>query len=117
MRLPHLTRADFLNHWRDVHAPLIASLANALGVRRYVQFHGLDGDTLGTLGVRPSALPEWDGIAQIWFDDQEAALRARNTIDGKAAIARVRADELLFLDRARSIAWWGEPHVVIGGAA
>ena len=36
-RKPGLSWDEFSNYWREVHAPLVKSHANALGVRRYVQ--------------------------------------------------------------------------------
>lgn len=112
-RLPHLSHAAFLSHWREVHAPLIMSCANDLGIRRYLQIHGLDNEALTTLGVRSDSAPLFDGIAQVWFDNQSAALSARDTPAGKAAFAQVRLDEARFVDRERSVAWWGEPHVIL----
>jgi uncharacterized protein (TIGR02118 family) len=111
-RLSHLSAADFLAHWRNVHAPLVASLAGDLGIRRYVQIHALGEETLTALGV--TGAPLCDGVAQIWFDDQAAALSARDTAAGKAAFAQLRHDEANFIAREKSRLWWGEPHLVLG---
>lgn len=113
-RLPHLSHAAFLTHWRDVHAPLVVSLASDLGIRRYLQLHGFGDEVGAALGVRPSVGANCDGVAQIWYEDENAATRVRDTPAGKAAIAQLRRDEALFIARERSIFWWGQPHLVIG---
>ena len=41
-RRPELSREQFQAYWRDKHAPLVASFAPVLGIRRYVQCHTLD---------------------------------------------------------------------------
>lgn len=112
-RLPHLSREAFLTHWREVHAPLVASLANDLGIRRYLQIHGLSDEIAATLG-RSSTATLCDGVAQVWFDDQSAALRTRDTPAGKAAFALLRQDESRFIAREKSFSWWGEPHLILG---
>ena len=111
-RLPQLSRTAFLNHWHEVHAPLVASLANELGIRRYLQLHGLGEEALAGLGQ--TRAPVCDGVAQVWFDDQAAALRARDTSSGKAAMALLRQDEARFIARDKSVSWWGEPRLILG---
>ncbi len=41
IRLPHLTRAEFQDYWLNRHGPLVASVKDALRIRRYVQTHSL----------------------------------------------------------------------------
>ncbi len=64
-RLPGLTIEQFVEHWQDVHAPLVTKLPP---LRRYVQNHPV----LEAYGVRGMS---HDGWAELWFDDL-AALRA-----------------------------------------
>jgi uncharacterized protein (TIGR02118 family) len=64
---PGLTRAEFEQHWFEVHGQLGAQLP---GLRRYVQNHGL-----------PEALPHramtHDGFSELWFDDLASFERAK----------------------------------------
>ena len=45
-RLPALTLSEFQDYWLNQHAPLVRSVAETLGIRRYVQSHALDDDGL-----------------------------------------------------------------------
>lgn len=62
-RKPGLTHEQFLKHWTEVHAPLALKYAPRL--RKYVQNHGVQ---------LPGVEFEYDGIAELWFDDVESAL-------------------------------------------
>ena len=46
VRLPHLSREEFQAYWRGTHAPLVASVAGTLKIRRYVNV--------------PTLMPPWD---------------------------------------------------------
>lgn len=83
-RKPGMSVEDFQLHWRTRHGALGAKVP---GVRRYVQCH-----------VRPSAYragrePRFDGVAETWFENEDAMRAAANTPEYKA----VRADEANFL--------------------
>lgn len=61
-RLPGLTIEQFVEHWQEVHAPLVVQLP---GLRRYVQNHPV----IEAYGVRGMS---HDGWAELWFDDLPA---------------------------------------------
>ncbi|MGH6955116.1 MAG: EthD domain-containing protein, partial [Caulobacteraceae bacterium] len=44
VRLPSLSREAFQRYWFETHAPLVASVKDALRIRRYVQLHSLPAD-------------------------------------------------------------------------
>ena len=92
-----LSREAFGQHWRTRHAAIVSELP---GIRRYVQNHvtAEGGD--------------WDGIAEVWFDDIDA-MRANV---GRPELDRIRADEPNFLDTASMGTLVVEPTVVIDGA-
>src|SRR5208283_4952007 len=48
-RLPHLTREAFQTYWLETHAPLVASVKEALRIRRYVQLHSLPAEVSESL--------------------------------------------------------------------
>jgi uncharacterized protein (TIGR02118 family) len=79
-----LTRDELLRYWRGVHGPLAAS---APGPRRYVQS-----------AVLPSACepgePRFDGVAQIWFDDDIAL---QTLLESKLFRESVKPDERNFV--------------------
>jgi uncharacterized protein (TIGR02118 family) len=91
-RKPELTHEQFVKHWFEIHGPLARAVP---GVRRYVQSH-----IIGTR-TRPD-IPETDvaidGIAELWYDDQDALARAAATSEMK----RLTDDGALFIGRIKS---------------
>ena len=71
-------------YWRQVHGPIAVRIP---GLRRLVQSHALriPGD------ARP---PDFDGVAELWFDDVDALLRARGSEEWRLS----GLDEPNFLD-------------------
>jgi uncharacterized protein (TIGR02118 family) len=86
-RRADLTPEAFDRYWRDVHGPLGARIP---GLRRLVQSRAVPvpGD------ARP---PDFDGVAELWFDDTAALLAARRSPQWQAA----SADEANFIDPNR----------------
>jgi len=69
-RLPHLTREQFQRYWREVHAPLVRSHADALGLAGYVQNHALPEGVNDKLARERGSPTSFDGVAQLWWHDQ-----------------------------------------------
>jgi uncharacterized protein (TIGR02118 family) len=82
-----LTPEEFRRYWRDVHGPFGARIP---GLRRLVQSYTvhLPGDVRG---------PDFDGMAELWFDDASSLLAARQSPEWRAAAA----DEAHFIDATR----------------
>jgi uncharacterized protein (TIGR02118 family) len=99
---PGLTEEQFFHYWKDVHGPIGARIPN---VRRLVQSHRIpiSGDT------RP---PDYDGVVELWFDDEAALLEARKSAEWKASTA----DEVNFIDHSRVAYFVSREHVILGGA-
>lgn len=87
-RKPGLSRDEFVRYWAEVHGPIGARIP---GLRRLVQSYAITvpGDT------RPG---DFDGMAELWFDDLAALLRARQSAEWAASTA----DEVNFIDRVGS---------------
>ena len=83
-RRPGMSQADFHNYWRDVHGPIGARIP---GLRRFVQSRAilLPGD---------SRAPDFDGIVELWFDDERSLIEARKSAEWRAS----GLDEKNFLD-------------------
>src|SRR5687767_1775842 len=113
VRLPHLTREAFQAYWHGTHAPLVASVAETLQIRRYVQMHSLPEDA--NVGTRASrhAPPEFDGVAELWFDSLEALAENGRRPEAQAAGALLLEDERRFIDLPKSPLWWGQERVVV----
>ena len=113
-RLPSLSREAFQTYWREKHAPLVASHADTLNIKRYVQTHARDHDAAaGPQAVRGA--PEgYDGIAELWWDSWESLIASADNPGGAEAGAALLEDEKTFIDLARSPLWFNEEHVIVG---
>ena len=90
-RRDDMTHDEFVAWWTTEHRPLAAALD---GVRRVV-FNVVEGDgAAGADGI--------DGIAELWFDNEQAFVDAYATEHGKAvaadSMAHVRSRTRLFVD-------------------
>lgn len=113
-RLPHLSREAFQAHWFDVHGPLVASVAETLMIRRYVQTHSRPAAVSAPLRASREAPPEYDGVAELWYDDLDALITNGQRPEARAAAALLLADERRFIDLSRSPLWWGEEKPIVG---
>jgi uncharacterized protein (TIGR02118 family) len=114
-RLPHLSREAFQDYWFGIHGPLVASVAEPLQIRRYVQLHSLPAAASEGLRASREAPPEYDGVAELWFDSLDALAQNGARPEAQAAARLLLEDERRFIDLPRSPLWWGEEKVVVGG--
>ncbi len=104
-RLPTLTLAQFQDYWLNKHGPLVRSLQPALRMTRYVQVHRLDGD-LATGMQRVRGAPEpFDGIAELWWPDEETFRAAGRDPKAREAGRLLVEDEAKFIDLEASPLW------------
>ncbi|WP_127128887.1 EthD domain-containing protein [Georgenia sp. SYP-B2076] len=101
-RKKELSVSEFHEYWRNVHGPLVSAHAAVLGIRRYVQHHGVPGRITDALGRARGTDVPFDGVAQVYFDDLEAMLAAGRSPAGRAAMEELVADEARFIDFATS---------------
>ena len=113
-RLPHLSREAFQAYWFETHGPLVASVAETLKIRRYVQLHSLPVEANSGIAASRSAPPEYDGVAELWFDSLEALAENGRRPEAQAAAALLLEDERRFIDLPKSPLWWGTKRVVVG---
>jgi len=114
-RLPHLTREQFQHYWFNTHGPLVASVADVLQIRRYVQLHSLPDDTQAGLRESRGGPPAYDGVAELWFDSLEALAANGERPEAREAGRMLLEDEKTFIDLPKSPLWWGEERVIVGG--
>jgi len=99
-RKPELTRQQFSDYWRNVHAPLVLSVPEFMRYcRSYVQYHAVDG--VAHFGSDAG----WDGLAVLTFDDIESMNRA---LSDPTYLRVVRPDESKFLDVEKCLTFVGE---------
>ena len=116
-RRPELTREEFQRIWLDEHGPLVRRHAEAIGMRRYVQSHTRDSALNPVLAGSRGAPEPYDGVAELWFDSEEALVAAATSPEGTAAGAELHADEQRFIDHAQSPIFLVAEHELVGGDA
>ena len=79
---------EFSRYWREVHGPIGRGIP---GLRRLVQSH---------LVPQPPDMgpPDFDGMAELWFDDMATLQAARRSAEWRAS----NADEANFIDETRT---------------
>jgi uncharacterized protein (TIGR02118 family) len=97
-----LTDEEFFGYWESVHGPLGSRIP---GLRKLVQSHRLSvpGDKRRS---------DYDGVAELWFDDMEALLAARQSPEWKAS----SEDEVNFIDHDRVAYFVSEERVILDKA-
>ena len=97
-RKPGLSREEFIRYWAEIHAPIGARIP---GLRRLVHSYAL-----ATPGDKRPA--DFDGMAELWFDDVPAILAARRSAEWAAATV----DEANFVDPDRSAYFVSEERAI-----
>jgi uncharacterized protein (TIGR02118 family) len=98
-RKPGLSRDEFIRYWSEIHAPIGARIP---GLRKLVHSYALPapGDS------RPA---DFDGMAELWFDDLSSVLEARHSTEWAASTA----DEVNFVDGSRSAYFLSEERRIL----
>ncbi len=91
----------FQQHWRTTHAELVV---RQQGLRRYVQNH------VPAASDR-SGEPDFDGVAEAWFDDTQAMRKLAPSPE----YAAVRADEANFINAASMVVVLTDEAVIVDG--
>lgn len=89
-------------------------MAEVLQIRRYVLTHSLPADVSAGIRASREAPPDFDGVAELWFDSLEAMAQNGRRPEAQAAAALLLEDEKRFIDLSRSPLWWGQERVVVG---
>jgi len=82
-RRPDLSLEEFSTYWHDSHGPIGRQIP---GLRRLVQSH--------PLVVAPCQRMDFDGMAELWFDDLASLRTAQSSPEWQAS----SADEANFID-------------------
>ena len=103
-RLQHLNQLQFLQYWQNEHALLVQSVVEVLGIRKYVQQTPMPTSS----GLKNSSQFNFDGIAEVWFDDAESVFVGHRQAEAKSALEELNRDEARFIDQEKSVVWWSE---------
>jgi uncharacterized protein (TIGR02118 family) len=110
-RRPDLSREAFQKYWREVHGPLVAKYAGTIGLLRYIQAHTLEDAAPRTDEIRGQLADVYDGIAELWFDRDQAK---GSEAERKAANRILALDEKNFIDFERSSMWLAKEFAFVG---
>jgi uncharacterized protein (TIGR02118 family) len=97
-RRREMTLEEFSRYWREVHGPIGRRIP---GLRRLVQSHRVPYPS-------DMAPPQFDGIAELWFDDMAALEAARRSPEWQAS----SADEANFIDPTRTALFLAEEYEI-----
>ena len=87
-RRPGMTLDEFSRYWQETHGPIGRRIP---GLRRLVQSHAIPSP--------PDLVPsQFDGVAELWFDDLAALQAARHSPEWRAS----SLDEANFIDETRT---------------
>ncbi len=109
-RHPNMSREEFKDYWMNSHGPFFMSNADAMGAKKYVQSHTID--TPLNEGIRASRemQPEYDGVAEVWFESEEALIEGMSSPEGQKLGAALLEDEKNFIDHTKSCAFIVKEH-------
>jgi uncharacterized protein (TIGR02118 family) len=112
-RLPGLSRTEFQDHWRRVHAPLVLERAALLRIRRYVQSHTLEDPRFAAFLASRGGREAYDGIAELWFESFDDLAAGQDDPRVQQAGRELREDEQRFIDLPRSPMFFAQEHEVV----
>ncbi len=74
-----VSRDEFHQWWVEKHVPYVMKLP---GLRRYVVHLAHKGFHVGSTSATILDAPDYDGVAELWFDDEEALMKAWASREG-----------------------------------
>ncbi len=86
------------------------SNADAMGAKKYVQSHTIDSPLNHGLKESRGMLSEFDGVAEVWFESEEALIEGMSSPEGQKLGAALLEDEGNFVDHSKSSAFIVEEH-------
>jgi uncharacterized protein (TIGR02118 family) len=96
---PTMSHSEFSEYWENVHGPIGARIP---GLRKLVQSVVLE--------PHPGhKAPDYDGMAELWFDDVAALMAARESVEWAAS----SADEYNFIDPERTAYFVTEERIIV----
>lgn len=109
-RHPSMTREEFRDYWMNKHGPFFMENADAMGAKKYVQSHTLDTPLNEGLRTSRGMQPEYDGVAEVWFESEAALMEGMSSPEGLKLGAVLLEDEGRFIDHSKSSAFIVEEH-------
>ncbi len=109
-RHPDMTREEFKDYWMNKHGPFFMENAGVMRAKKYVQSHTVDTPLNEGLRSSRDMLPEYDGVAEVWFESEDDLVEAMSSPEGQKLSAALLEDERNFIDHTRSSAFIVKEH-------
>jgi len=104
-RHPDMTREEFKDYWMNKHGPFFMKNAGAMRAKKYVQSHTVDTPLNEGLKNSRGMLPEYDGVAEVWFESEEELMGAMSSPESQKLGEALLEDEGNFIDHSKSSAF------------
>ena len=105
-----LSRAQFQAYWLNSHGSFFQSKAAVMRAKKYVQSHTLDTPLNEGFRASRGMLPEYDGVAEVWFESEQDLMEAMSSPEGQELGAALLKDEGNFIDHSKSCAFMVREH-------
>jgi len=109
-RHPDMTREQFQDYWTNNHGPFFMKNAGAMRAKKYVQSLTLDTPLNEGLRTSRGMLPEYDGVAEVWFESEQDLMEGMSSPEGQKLGAALLEDEGNFIDHSQSSAFIVREH-------
>ena len=103
---------EFHRYWLEEHGPLVKSVADDIGARRYVQSHTVLPEINAAMVEGRGLAEPYDGITEVWWESREALDQGLSSPAGVEAGKKLVEDESRFIDLARSRVFMTEEHEI-----
>ena len=109
-RHPKMTREEFLDYWQNKHGPFFQEKAAAMRAKKYVQSQTLDSPLNEGMRCARGMQPEYDGVAEVWFESEQDLMEAMSSPEGQELGNALLEDERNFIDHSKSAAFIVREH-------
>jgi uncharacterized protein (TIGR02118 family) len=94
-----MSAKEFHRYWLEIHSPLVVRRSDDMAMRRYIQSHLVPSPmAVGAAQARGWPANPFQGVAEVWWDSEEAMAAAFSTAKGADAGEALAEDEKKFLD-------------------
>jgi len=100
-----MTREQFQDYWKNSHGPFFMENAGTMRAKKYVQSHTIDTPLNEGLRSSRGMLPEYDGVAEVWFESEQELIKVMSSPEGQKLSAALLEDEGNFIDHSKSSAF------------
>ena len=109
-RHPDMNREEFQDYWLNKHGPFFQKNAGDMRAKKYVQSLTIDTPLNAAMRSSRGMLPEYDGVAEVWFESEEDLVAAMSSPEGQRLSAALLEDERNFIDHSKSSAFIVREH-------